>query len=228
MENLVIGIEGLVGAGKTSIARCLLDKIPNSILLHGGNIYRAIMCGVMKRNTSINELIQQFKGKDVRNVMEELHISIELKNRETVVLINGKEIEEAELQSKQASMAVSSVSGVADNHSLYAFGNTIIQDFKNHYHVILSSRDIMKMYPEVDYHFFVTASLEERVRRKCIQYGGEEKEVKEHIQHRDALQEKTGYYQIYENTITIDATHFASPEEGAEAMMQYIKLPVQV
>ena len=42
-ENIVIGIEGLVGTGKTSISRELLKYIPNSIILHGGNIYRAIV-----------------------------------------------------------------------------------------------------------------------------------------------------------------------------------------
>ena len=34
MENIVIGIEGLVGSGKTSICKCLLDKIDNSIIFH--------------------------------------------------------------------------------------------------------------------------------------------------------------------------------------------------
>ena len=47
MKNIVIGIEGLVGAGKTSICRELLKKIPNSILLHGGNLYRAIVYALM-------------------------------------------------------------------------------------------------------------------------------------------------------------------------------------
>ena len=28
----------------------------------------------------------------------------------------------------------------------------------------------MKIYPNLDYHFFITASLEERIRRKSIQY----------------------------------------------------------
>ena len=42
-KNLVIGIEGLVGAGKTSICRELLRYIPNSIVLHAGHIYRAIV-----------------------------------------------------------------------------------------------------------------------------------------------------------------------------------------
>ena len=35
MDNIVIGIEGTVGSGKTSICRNLLDKIENSIILHG-------------------------------------------------------------------------------------------------------------------------------------------------------------------------------------------------
>lgn len=33
MENIVIGIEGTVGAGKTSICRELLNEIDNSIIL---------------------------------------------------------------------------------------------------------------------------------------------------------------------------------------------------
>ena len=33
MENIVIGIEGLVGAGNTAICKELLNKIPNSMLL---------------------------------------------------------------------------------------------------------------------------------------------------------------------------------------------------
>ena len=54
MENIVIGIEGTVGAGKTSICRKLLDKIENSIILHGGNIYRAIVYG-MSKSRKINK-----------------------------------------------------------------------------------------------------------------------------------------------------------------------------
>ncbi len=228
MENIVVGIEGLVGAGKTSISRCLLHKIPNSIILHGGNIYRAILCGLMQSDIEGTKLVKQLKGKDIKQVMEDLQISIELKDRETVMYIRGKEMDETELQSTKASMAVSSIIGVADNTRLYAFGKTIIEEFKSQYNVILSSRDIVKMYPEVDYHFFITASLEERVRRKCIQYGGNEKELKKHIQARDALQEKAGYYTIYDQTITVDVTNFTTVEEATESLMQYIQLPANV
>ena len=33
LDNIVIGIEGLVGAGKTSICKELLNFIPNSVVL---------------------------------------------------------------------------------------------------------------------------------------------------------------------------------------------------
>ena len=46
MENkhIVIGIEGLVGSGKTSICRKLLEENNNAVLLNGGNLYRWKAC----------------------------------------------------------------------------------------------------------------------------------------------------------------------------------------
>ena len=48
-KNIVVGIEGLVGAGKTSICRKLLEEIPNSVLLNGGNLYRAIVYTLIQK-----------------------------------------------------------------------------------------------------------------------------------------------------------------------------------
>ena len=50
---MVIGIEGLVGAGKTSICRELLNIIPNAVLLHGGNLYRAIVYALLQEEKNI-------------------------------------------------------------------------------------------------------------------------------------------------------------------------------
>ena len=54
MSNMVIGIEGLVGSGKTSICKELLKHIPNSIILHGGNFYRGIVYALMQSSDKIN------------------------------------------------------------------------------------------------------------------------------------------------------------------------------
>ena len=100
MDNIVIGIEGTVGPGKTSICRNLLDKIDNSIIIHGGNIYRAIVYGMLK-----NE-IKQTAGLDAFQLMKELNIEIKLENKETVMYMNGEKLDESELQNEKSSMAV--------------------------------------------------------------------------------------------------------------------------
>lgn len=220
MENIVIGIEGTVGAGKTSICRKLLDKIENSIILHGGNIYRAIVYGMSK-----SRKINKKENLDAFEIMKDLGIEIKLENRETVIYMNGKKIEEKDLQSQKASMAVSQISNIANNEKLYEFGKKLIDKFRKDYNIILSSRDIVKMYPDVTYHFFVDASLEERTNRKYIQYNKEipKSKIRETIENRDELQEKSGYYKIYPQTKLIDVTNCKNVEESTELVLENMK-----
>ncbi len=219
MKNIVIGIEGTVGAGKTSICRELLKYIDNSIILHGGEIYRAIVYGMM-----------QSKNKNAQNLnafetMKKLGIEIKLEDRETVIYMNEKKINEKDLQSKQASIAVSKVSNVADNTKLYEFGKKLIEEYRKSYNIILSSRDIVKMYPDVTKHFFIDASIEERTNRKYMQYNKEipKEQIKEMIRTRDELQEKSGYYKIYPQTKIIDVTNCRNAKESAQKVLENIK-----
>ena len=193
MNNIVIGIEGLVGTGKTSICRNLLDYIPNSIILHGGNLYRGIVYALMRSSEKINlnNLKQSLKDIDIKDVMDQLKVNLKLQDRESVIYVDGKKIDEENLQSKEASIAVSLASGSADNSHFYKFGEELINMFKDKFNLIVSGRDLMKIYPNLDYHFFVTATLEERIKRKMNQYGDSNyEEIKQNIMKRDELQEK--------------------------------------
>ena len=144
-KNIVIGIEGLVGSGKTSISKELLKYIPNSIILHGGNIYRAIVNGIINSGTDLKLLTKKMKNIDITEIMKKLKLEIKLENRETVMDMDGKKLNIEELQSEKSSMAVSMISNVADNTKLYEFGKLLIDSFRAKYNVILSSRDIVKM-----------------------------------------------------------------------------------
>ena len=219
MENIVIGIEGTVGAGKTSICRELLKKIENSIIIHGGEIYRAIVYGMSKSN------IKNTENLDAYDIMKKLGIEIKLENNETKIYMNGKKIEEKELQSKQASIAVSEISNIANNENLYKFGKKLIEEYRKKYNIILSSRDIIKMYPDVTYHFFIDASIEERINRKYMQYNKEipKEQIKEMIEKRDKLQEKSGYYKIYPQTKIIDVTNCNNVEESTKLVLENMK-----
>lgn len=232
MNNIVIGIEGLVGSGKTSMCRELLNEIPNSIVFHGGNLYRGIIYAVMNSNkelgSNMQNLKQMMQDVDIKNIMDMLKVEFKVENRETVVYVNGKKIDEEKLQSKQASMAVSIAGGSADNTKLFSFCKNIINEFKEKYNVILSGRALMSIYPELDYHFFITASLDERVKRKASQYGENVnlEELKEHIMLRDELQRKAGFYDLNEKTIEIDVTDCKSVKESTDKLLQYINKEV--
>lgn len=229
MSNIVIGIEGLVGSGKTTICRKLLDYVPNSVILHGGNLYRGIVYALINENKNLSNNLSSLKDNlkdiDITDLMRKLKVEIKLEDKETVVYINGKKIEEEELQSDKSSMAVSVAGNAADNSNLFVFARNIINNFKEKYNVIVSGRALMQIYPDLDYHFFITASLEERVNRKLKQYDNsmDREELKIHILKRDELQEKSGFYKKYEKTIEVDVTDCKTAEESTKEVCKYIK-----
>lgn len=220
MKNIVIGIEGLVGSGKTSICRELLTRIPNSIILHGGNLYRGIVYAFMQMNRDIDTL----KDMDIVKIMNELKVKIELENNETVVYVDNQKIDEEVLQNQTTSIAVSKAGNIADNAKLFIFGRSIIDKFKEEYNVIVSGRSLMEIYPRLDYHFLITAALDERVKRKANQYNDVDlNKIKEHIIKRDELQEKSGFYKEYSNTIKVDVTECRSTIEATNKVCEYIQ-----
>lgn len=224
MNNIVIGIEGLVGAGKTSICRKLMQIIPNTVLLNGGNLYRTIVYAMMKNK---DKLKSDMKNIDIKQIMDLLKVELKIENNETTFYIDGKLASEEELQSKDNSLAVSKIGGKADNRALFKFARDLIDNLKKKYNVIISGRSIMEIYPDTDYHFFITADLEERIKRKCIQYKGEvsAEEVHNNIVKRDELQEKAGFYKISPKTIKIDVTDCKTVEESTNKVLEKIKIP---
>lgn len=225
MNNIVIGIEGYVGAGKSAICRELLNYIPNSIILEGGNLYRAIVYSLLKSGINLNELKQNMSNVDIKSIMEKLKITIAIEDRQTAIYIDGQKIDEEKLQSAQSSLAVSEIGTVANNDKLYEFGRKIIEQFKEKYNVIVSGRALMEIYPRLDYHFMITASLDERIKRKSIQYNNkiDLEELKQNIQRRDELQEKAGYYKIYNKTIVVDVSECEDVQSSAKKVLSFIK-----
>jgi len=229
MANLVIGIEGLVGAGKTSICREMVKRMPNTILVHGGNIYRAIIGTIMKQGEKLQTLKTNAQDLDMKELMDLLHIEIKIENQETVLYCDGKKMNEDYLQSKEVSLAVSTLGGKTKEKDLFEYAQKMIDAWKEHYQVILSGRGVLTIYPDCDYHLFITADLEERVRRKASQYDDKTLEVvRENIMQRDALQKEAGYYDLSSKTIVVDVTDCHSVEESTDKVLEALQIPLEV
>ena len=225
MKNIVIGIEGMVGAGKTSICNELLSFIPNSIFIDGSKIYRGLVEALHQSN------IDMYKLSEVSNLtpfelLKKLNVEFKIEDRKTVIYINGNKVDDEAMKSMQNSIGVSKMANMADNSKLFTFAYHIVNEYSKKYILIVSARDLVKIYPEMNLHIFITASLDERVKRRynqlCKNYTIDE--VRNTVIQRDILHEKSGFNEISSKTIKIDVTNDLSANESAKKIYEkYIK-----
>ena len=217
MNNIVVGIEGMVGAGKTSICDELLNLIPNSIFVDGSKIYRALIEALHMAKDNINSL-EQMAMLTPFDLLKKLQVEFKIEDRKTVIYIAGKKIDEEAMKSMQNSIGVSKMANQADNSKLFVFAHQIIQEYSKKFNIIVSARDLVKIYPEMDLHIFITASLEERVQRRYYQLKGEYTidEVRNSVIQRDILHEKSGFNETFDKTVKVDVTGDSSAKESAK------------
>ena len=125
-------------------------------------------------------------------------------------------------------MAVSEISGSAKNKELFLFARDLIDNLKKDKNVLVAGRALMIIYPDLDYHIFVTADLVKRIERKCIQYNIDplsEKglEIKENVVKRNTLQKEAGYYNLSEKTIVVDVTDTKSVDESTDKVLEVFR-----
>lgn len=219
-ENFVICVEGMVSSGKSSMCKELIKLIPNCIYIDTGYIYRGIVLALIKNGISMNE------AKDnVLKYMKELDVEFNVENGITEVYIGGEKISNEEVESMENSMDVSKVASIANNKPLYAFGKQIIENYKKNFNVICSGRGMINMYPEMDCHLFITASLDARVQRRYKQYDGKYsiEEIRKSIEERDKLHEESGFNQTCDVTLKIDLSDCNSAKESAQKVLNEIK-----
>ncbi len=155
-KTIAIAIDGPAGAGKSSLARTVANRL-NFIYVDTGAMYRSIGLAFLRNgiDTELN-----------CNVEEELSkISIDIKFIDGVqhVFLNGEDVSE-EIRTPKASMMASSVSAVP---AVRAFLLDMQREFAEKYNVIMDGRDIgTVVLPDAQVKIFLTASDEERASRR--------------------------------------------------------------
>lgn len=222
MNNIVIGIEGQVASGKTSICKELVNMIPNSIFIDGGNIYRGIVEAL-----ALAHIEQTKMGKDLDplEIMKKLKVEFKIENKMTEIYIAGNKISEDIIQNAHNAVEVSKMANTSNNSHLFTFARNIIEQYKQKYNIIVSARELLDIYPNMDCHVFVTATLEERIKRRYAQYNGKYtvEEITKMIESRDKLHEQSGFNKKGAKTITVDVTESKNAKEAAEKILKTAK-----
>lgn len=220
MSNLVIGVEGEVASGKTSACRELTKIIDNCIFIDGGAIYRGIILAIKKAGISLENI--NLSNFDAIQVMNKLKVEFKIENNETTIYIDGKKIEREEIETESNSISVTSIASKTNNSSIYIFAKKVIEMYKVKYNVVVSARGLVDLYPDMDYHIYITASLKERVKRRYNEYKGKYtiEEIEKNIIKRDEIHKLAGFNKKCDKTIEVDITDCKNAKESAEKILQ--------
>lgn len=159
-KPISIAIDGPAAAGKSSIARTLAAKL-GFIYVDTGAMYRAIGYYVVKNGEDSSD------PSKVLPLLREISIDVRYKEGEQRIYLNGIDVSE-EIRSPEVSSAASNVSAMPE---VRAFLLEEQRSFARTQSVVMDGRDIgTVVLPDASVKFFLTASLEERARRRMREY----------------------------------------------------------
>lgn len=160
MKWISVAIDGPSAAGKSTVAKAIAKKY-GFVYVDTGAIYRTVgyaaqLAGLDSKDTA-----------GVIALLPSLQIEIAYDFTGTqVMLLNGKNVS-AEIRTPKSSIYASDVSAIPE---VRAFLMDLQRDMARKHDVVMDGRDIgTVVLPEADVKIFMTASSEERARRRCLE-----------------------------------------------------------
>lgn len=159
-EHFSIAIDGPGGAGKSSLAKAVAKKL--SILhVDTGAIYRTIGYAAFARGLNARDESQ------IAPLLKTIHIDMAFDEAgRQKMLLDGKDVSR-EIRLPEISMYASNVSALP---CVRAYLLEMQRDIARKRSVIMDGRDIgTVVLPDADLKIYLTASAEERARRRCLE-----------------------------------------------------------
>ena len=166
MKNLVIAIDGPAGAGKSTIAKIIANKL-NINYIDTGAMYRAVTLKCLQNNIDINN----------ENEVVKLARETEIDFKDNNIYLDNKIVNE-EIRTIEVSNNVSNVAKIKEVRYLMV---DVQRNIGKRSSVILDGRDIGSyVFPNANYKFYLIATPEERGQRRYKELS--EKGVKVELQ----------------------------------------------
>jgi CMP/dCMP kinase len=178
-----IAIDGPAGAGKSTVAREVARRL-GLAYLDTGAMYRAVTLAGLRRGTDLHS------GEELETLTRSLELDIQSDSEgQNIIYLNGENVS-AEIRLPEVSRNVSFVARCPQVREVLAGKQQAIGRRGG---VVMDGRDIgTTVMPWAEYKFFLTASLEERSRRRLAELlaKGEQldlEQMKEEIAARDKI-----------------------------------------
>lgn len=153
---LNIAIDGPSGAGKSTISKMLAKKL-GIIYLDTGAMYRAVALYVHRKGVDVND------AKKVVPLLDEIEIEFRGDGDEKKIFLNGEDVSSA-IREHAVSKLASDVSKIKEVRLFLVEQQRAIAKKSD---IVLDGRDVTSfVLPDSKYKFFLTASAEERARRR--------------------------------------------------------------
>lgn len=215
MNNLVIAIDGPAGAGKSTIAKIIADKL-NINYIDTGAMYRAVTLKCLQNKVNIEN----------EDEVIELAKKTEIDFKENNIYLDGKVVNE-EIRTIEVTNNVSNVAKIKEVRYLMV---DVQREIGTRNSVILDGRDIGSyVFPNADYKFFLIATPEERGARRYKELIAKGVEVKlqdviDDIIKRDDIDSSREFAPLVkaEDAIEIDTTG-KSIDDVVESVLNKIK-----
>ncbi|QYN49933.1 (d)CMP kinase [Apibacter sp. ESL0432] len=219
----IIAIDGYSSTGKSSYAKMLAKEF-GWIHIDTGAMYRAVTLYAIEnfyKNNTIDELA-------LLTHLNYIHLDFKLNSDSNTneIYINGKNVENR-IRAFDISEHVSWVAKIPEVREY------LVKQQRNigkNGGIVMDGRDIgTVVFPNADLKFFITASIEERAKRRFTEYKNQHKnisleEVQENLKQRDYIDGSRSVSPLTQATdaILIDNTHL-SKEETYNKMVQIVK-----
>lgn len=159
MNHFTIAIDGPAGAGKSSIAKKISEAL-GAIYLDTGAMYRAVGLYMVRNGVDIHD------EQTITARAAEAKVDIEYVGKDQCVLLLGENVN-GYLRTKEMDKASSAVSAVPEVRRLLVARQ---QEIARERSVVMDGRDIgTKVLPDATLKIFLTATPEERARRRYKQ-----------------------------------------------------------
>lgn len=153
---VAVAIDGPSGAGKSTIARVLAAQL-GFVYVDTGALYRTVGLAVLRRGVDPHD------SAAVEPLLSELQVSLGYTEGGQRVFLNGEDVS-GSIRTPEVSMAASAVSALPP---VRRFLFDLQRDTARRQNVIMDGRDIgTVVLPFADVKIFLTASAEDRARRR--------------------------------------------------------------